>query len=399
MIFIGSYCSGSYIRELIDTKSSPDLPGITLQEAILKGLKDNDEDTVVFSIPNRASYPKSSKIFVKEERINISTIQRESRLLGYINLPIIKLFSKFLSMRRSLKSYLNQNRKNNGDVFIYSLHSPMLLAAVSLKKKYRHLCVMVTDLPEYMTGKHNLLYRIGKSLDRIIIDHCLRKADSFVLLSEKMINKLPIKGMPYVVIEGIYGNTDSHIKEYNVDKFNDKEVILYTGGIAERYNVYDLVDAIIKIHNNNLELWLCGPVDDKERLDKYLRKDQRIKYLGILPKDEVRNLQKKVSLLINPRFGREEFTKYSFPSKTLEYLASGTPTMMCELPSLPKEYLDKIYLIDNESIGGIKNSIEKFFMIPKEMRNQKATKAKEFILEEKSSKSQTKRIIEMISKS
>lgn len=398
MIFIGSYCPDTYIKDLIESKSSPDFAGITLQGALLNGYEKNNEDLIIFSIPNRLSYPKSTKLIIKEEEFNLWNRTDGNKLLGFINLPIVKLFSKFFSTRRALINYLKtKDRKDDKEcMFVYSLHSPMLLAAISVKSQRCKLCVMITDLPEYMSGKRNLLYRFGKYLDRIIINFCLRKANSYIILSEKMVDKLPIEGKPYLVIEGIY---DGSTQESYIAEKDDKEIILYTGGISERYNVYDLMEAFCGIDNSRLELMLCGPVDDQDKLNRYLNKDKRIKYLGLLSKDEVRLLQRKASLLINPRFGKEEFTQFSFPSKTLEYLASGTPTMMCNLPSLPKEYLGKLYIIEEESVKGIQRSIQEFFRIPKETRKQKGMKAREFILTEKSSQYQTKKILDLISMS
>lgn len=64
---------------------------------------------------------------------------------------------------------------------------------------------------------------------------------------------------------------------------------------------------------------------------------------------------KKATLLINPRPSNEEFTKYSFPSKNLEYMASGTPLLATDLPGIPAEYKRYEYIIENENIDGIAN--------------------------------------------
>ena len=41
---------------------------------------------------------------------------------------------------------------------------------------------------------------------------------------------------------------------------------------------------------------------------------------------------------MNPRSADAEYTKYSFPSKTIEYLATGVPVVMNRLPGIPEEY-------------------------------------------------------------
>ena len=63
----------------------------------------------------------------------------------------------------------------------------------------------------------------------------------------------------------------------------------------------------------------------------------RIEFLGMLPRTDVLELQSKATILVNPRQPVGDFTKYSFPSKTIEYMASGTPLLMYKLPGIPEE--------------------------------------------------------------
>ena len=133
-----------------------------------------------------------------------------------------------------------------------------------------------------------------------------------------------------------------------------------------------------------------------EKLNHYLSSDSRIEYRGLVPTDEVRVLQKKVTVLVNPRHSTEEFTKYSFPSKTLEYMASGTPVLMSPLPSMPEEYKQYLYLFEDESVNGMKLMIEKVCSLSILELNDKGTSAKIFVHNYKSSKEQIKKILKLI---
>ena len=57
--------------------------------------------------------------------------------------------------------------------------------------------------------------------------------------------------------------------------------------------------------------------------------------MGCVTNDEIVRLQCEATLLVNPRPSDKEFCKYSFPSKTIEYMASGTPVLMTKLPGVP----------------------------------------------------------------
>ncbi len=393
ILLLGSYTPNSYIRELINDGVQPDFASINLQNAIVKGLEENHQNVNIISAPNRQSFPKSQLANIKPIKFNHhkNLDKGTDLIIGYVNLPIIKMISKFLNTRRAIKEYLRTTQ--NSKVIIYGLHSPFLLATLPYAKRFGSICVVIPDLPEYMSGNINLLYRIAKYFDRKIIIRCLKRADCFILLSDKMKEKLNIRNKPTDVIEGIYSDIQE-TTEKSVSK--NKKSILYAGSINKRYNIYDLIESVHRIKDSDIELLLCGPIDNHLEFNRLIKKDNRIKYLGLLENQEVRKLQRTVSLLINPRFSNEEYTKYSFPSKTLEYLASGTPTMMCHLHSMPEDYLNHVYLIENESIEGIKDALVKFFKTPIDEREQRGKNARDFILNNKTEFVQARKIIKLL---
>ena len=67
--------------------------------------------------------------------------------------------------------------------------------------------------------------------------------------------------------------------------------------------------------------------------------------------------QLKATLLVNPRSTNEEYTKYSFPSKNMEYMVSDSPTLTCNLPGVPEEYQQYVYLIKDETVEGLTNTL------------------------------------------
>ena len=171
---------------------------------------------------------------------------------------------------------------------------------------------------------------------------------------------------------------------------------MYAGGIQTRYGVFDLIEAFHQIKNENYRLILCGPCFEMDKLNHYTSSDSRIEYRGLIPTDEVRVLLKKVTILVNPRHSTEDFTKYSFPSKTLEYMASGTPVLMSPLPSMPKEYKQYLYLFEDESIKGMKLMIEEVLSFKSDDLKSKGYTARDFILKNKNANVQIKKILQLI---
>ena len=62
-----------------------------------------------------------------------------------------------------------------------------------------------------------------------------------------------------------------------------------------------------------------------EKIIACSKKDNRIVFKGMVPNKIVVEDQLKATLLVNPRPSIGEFTRYSFPSKNMEYMVSGTP--------------------------------------------------------------------------
>ena len=125
-------------------------------------------------------------------------------------------------------------------------------------------------------------------------------------------------------------------------------------------------------------------------------KYNRIIYFGQLMREEVLCLQKRATVLINPRLSDSEFTKYSFPSKTMEYLASGTALIMHPLKCLPKEYFEHIFIAYEESDAGLAASI---IEVCEKTANELfvfGKKASDFIKNEKNSEVQIRKILNMI---
>ena len=115
-----------------------------------------------------------------------------------------------------------------------------------------------------------------------------------------------------------------------------------------------------------------------------------------MSKEELVMLQKSATLLVNPLKPNEIFSKYFFPSKTLEYLGSGTPTLMFRLPCIPAEYNNYLYYFEDESANGMKDKIVEICEKPLDERNLFGERAIKFVNNEKNGTVQAKKIVDML---
>lgn len=363
----------------------------TLQHSLLQGLFFHYPEMRVINAPFVGSYPyRYKKIYIPS-----CNIDKNSSSIGFINITGIKYFFIKKKLYKHLYEWASNNFENK-TIIIYSAQLYLLEVVLEIRKHFQDIkiCLIVPDLVQHMNSPQGIIYRIFQKYLINKMENLLPKIDSYVLLSKAMTQKLPVKNNNWTIIEGIfYNQTYEFTKNTNL---NVKK-ILYSGSLNRKYGILNLLEAFSSIKEANLELIICGDGDVKNEIIQASKKDSRIIYLGVIPRGNVLQLQSESTLLVNPRTPEGEYTKYSFPSKIMEYLASGTATLIYKLPGIPEEYYDYCYTIENDfSIDRLANEIKTICSSDPIDLKTIGVNAKEFILKEKNPISQCTKIKDLI---
>lgn len=402
------FFGGVYPKEIYDEIYSKSKKGLqnaanNLQWSIIKGIDYNVNRPInIVNLMFIGSFPKKYEdIKIKQFKFS-HTINAYDYNLGFINLSILKEFSRL----HTIKKYIRSNKKllnnNQNIIILYSVQSIWLSAAKLIKKYNRniHICLIVPDLPNYMSMQYDkrILHKFYKKYLINKTKKYNKYIDSYVYLTDQMKYYFnPNK--PYIVVEGMMDPDNYPIENhYNSEKQKEK-IIMYSGTLTKKYGVLNLVEAFTLINSNNYRLIICGEGETQEDIIEFSKKDNRIMFMGLLKYDKVRKLQQNATILINPRKNDDEYTKYSFPSKIIEYMFSGTPVVAYKLDGIPNDYDNYIYYIDNNSIQSMTDKIIEVCEKTEQERKNFGNRAKEFILKNKCSNVQTKKIIEMINES
>ena len=325
-----------------------------------------------------------NKIFIKKDYEKEGSIF--FNYLTVINLPILK--NIFIILAAMIEMFKLAKCKDNVFLMADCLNQSVSFGAVIVSKILGIKSVgIITDLPDFLSDK-------GKnSFNNMII----KMFNNYVLLTDEMndyiVENITHKNKPYIVIEGSVDYTI--LNETTYEKY-EKKVCMYTGTLAKIYGIEYLVKGFIKANVLNSELHIYGDGDFKNELIDLCKKNSNIKYFGTKPNEYIVEEQKKATLLINHRPSNEEFTKYSFPSKNLEYMASGTPLLATDLPGIPAEYKRYEYIIENENIDGIANMFRYVLNLTDAELRKKGKMAQEFVLGTKNNIIQTKKIMEWL---
>ena len=369
----------------------------TFQSALISGFLSNSINVTVLSFPALSTYPFGYKRpFIRNCDFIFDDINL-GKSLGFINLPFLKHPTQF-QYGHLVTKWLDCNSKSDSAIIVYGFNKKLIDIAKYARKKRNDIPIIliVPDLPEFL-GCNAIYTRLGLQKNRIYkLYSSINLFDGFVLLTERMRDKMNFGNKPYVVIEGIY--KDEELDQPDISSDQNSFKILYSGALDKRYGICQLLEAFSSLNYADCQLLLCGNGDAVPDIINYSNADGRIKYLGSLPVNKVRQLQKEASLLINPRSSKEEFTKYSFPSKTMEYMASGTPTLMSKLKCIPEEYYPYLLFFETDSISGIKDGIERIYHMDKTERSRLGQKASFFIKQEKNAKKQTSKVLYLLTK-
>ena len=225
-----------------------------------------------------------------------------------------------------------------------------------------------------------------KKIDKFIVGSFINNADILVSLAPKLIENYNEKILK-IIFPGIlnkdFNNQISNTVSERKESQNFK--VVYAGGLHEIYGVKKLVDSILGLPSDlNIKMLFLGKGDQLEYIQRSSIHDSRVEYGGFLNNEELIPELLSADLLINPRPTSFEFTGQSFPSKLIEYLASGIPVLTTRIASIPQCYEEFFYYIDDESEEGIQQAILRVMTTDSIERNLVALKAQNFIQQDAS---------------
>ena len=316
--------------------------------------------------------------------------------IGCINLPGIKQWQRARHARRELERWVRAS-SDNRTVLLYSLYLPYMRAIAAVKRNHPTLqaVVIVTDLPNELgisSGRTGILKTVEYAMGKRRLDLC-DTFDGFVLLTAPMAVPLRVGIRPSIVIEGLISEEICPSEPIALPE-DTRPAVLYTGTLNREFGIAELLEAFRDM--GEAQLWLCGRGDMEEEIAQASRDYKNIRYFGFVPQHTALAWQAKADALINPRTSRGVFTRYSFPSKTLEYMRSGKPVLCCKLEGIPDEYDACLRYIDPQTVQGIRDAVRALLALPIAERERIGSAARDFALTQKNSEAQCAKLMRFL---
>ena len=399
ILFIGRFFPRELLKRISnDSRSKVGMSNHNFEMSIVNGLcKQEGIDLKCLTIPGVFSFPHNNRTFyTKSESYDHDNTHIISA--GFCNLVFVKELYSTISLSIKLIQLLSKTRDERVDIIVNTPNNSLLnvvkIAKLFTGKRITQT-VIIPDIPSMVTSmdKQNPLKALLlKHLNRSSMSKT-SKSDGLVLLTEAMMDFID-RPVRHIVMEGI---VDVETMDVDTDdQMPEKKVVLYTGTLRKIFGVMNLVKAFQSLENTDAELWICGSGDSENDINEAAKQDSRIKYFGMVDSQTALSMQRQATVLVNPRTSEGEYTKYSFPSKTMEYLLAGKCTIINRLPGIPEEYYDYVYTPDDESVESLAECISDVLSRDADILAARAKAGRDFVTSQKNSVAQTKRIIDMI---
>ncbi len=393
MLFVGSVVPDN--RKYVNSSFSR--AGNLCQSSLISALnKETIHIDKIISVRPVPSYPSTRRLFfLRKTMLMNNCIVLE--IMPFLNItPLKQLTLGVVAAIAILKWALSIK---NGDwkiIYTFNITVPPGIFILLIKRIIRAKAVgMIYDINvPGQTVPRTLYWKMDFWQHKII----LKKYDGLVVINSKIIEDFAPR-IPYVQIEGGVNEDDQsgYLKMRRTEKREEEGLkIAVAGSLKEANGIREILSAFALLEGERYRLYIAGRGVLENEVRLAALRDKRIRYLGYLDHKSVLEFYTTANVLINMRLTRRINTKYFFPSKLMEYLASGTAVISTNAANIVEEYGPYVYLLEDETPDGLAEMLKKIDEMPRKELISKGSLAREFILGKKTWNSQAKRIAEFL---
>ena len=396
VLLISGLCSASKYNWVTEIRTAPSLdPAQRMFRAITEGLTENGCNvTCISALPMGTSNTDETHMTFSrsEERENGIRFIYPAFRVGKIR----RLLDLHINTKAEVREWIRITEGKKRFIICDTLLAMCTGGVRKLAQQHRvKVFSYVTDYPSMATSikcKKVSLPRkfLQRAYDRYA-DGDLKKYDGYILVAEALKDLIGFRDKPYIVIEDVIAvpKTEEYVPKEDDAPFT----IVYGGALCERFGVNKLADAATKIREKNMILCFYGSGESVSYLNKLNHEDSRIKYCGQVSFEQLQRIQQAADLLVNPRPSNESFSAYSFPSKTLSYMLSGTPVLTTRIPGIPNSYQPYLLWFDEEDTNSMAKRIESIMNTPPAQLKEIGKRAYTYARDEKNSLAQSARLL------
>lgn len=367
------------------------------QHYLLLGLKRNgvlvDKILSVYPVP---SFPKTKRLCFPKSRLQLNS-ELNLDMLPFVNMTPIKQVSFGISSYFEIVKWGRKAGPGDKIIFTFNISVPPGIFVLEAARRIgARVVAMIYDI--------NVPGETAPRTLPFIIDYwqhqkMLRRYDGLVVIVNEIARDFA-PGVPYICVEG--GIRPDLVEQYHaLEKTTTRDpdhfVVVATGGLKEENGIREILSAFCLLKGNAYRLHIAGTGPLEALVKNAVEKDPRISFHGFLQFDEVLKLYAAADVLLNMRLTQRINTRYFFPSKAMEYLASGVPVITTCPGNMAEEYKVFAYLLHEETPEALVDMLKTVAAIPKEQRVARGKAARQYMIAHKTWDAQARRIAHFLS--
>lgn len=390
---------GSAIRTVDCTRHrGPSVAGNKMQLGFLEALFElYGQNLHILTEYPVAAYPRERILGMGFDTLKL-TSHMESKIVPFINVFLLKQLTLIVFAFFMVLAWGWKFKREPKIALCYNAYPYVALPLLWASRVFGFKVICILADPPLEVMSRSLVGRVAQRLEAATTVSSIKKFSAVVVLNDRAaIEYAP--GLRSVRIEGGLDPNDFPLSDSNIlgHSTNKALRVIFSGAVIEYNGIRALLSAAKNVKNPRFRLDLYGDGPLVPDVKKACSEDLRICYMGVKPNSEVITAQQAATLLVNPRLVDHPVSRVTFPSKILEYMASGTPIITTKLNGLTEEYLSHMYVFEDDSVSAITAGLEFVLSLPPDVLAAKATAAREYVLREKTWNVQVDKLVKLIS--
>jgi glycosyltransferase involved in cell wall biosynthesis len=293
-------------------------------------------------------FPRSRTLVVRGSRHEMES-GLSIELLPYVNLPVIRPIGVGLIVLSRIMRW-RAPRGVKRAVLTYNLTEPPgLFTLIASRLSGASPIASVNDI--FVPGE-TIADSWSRRLDFWLQSRLIPRFDGLSVASRRIAEQFAPK-TPWVRNEGGVGDTvvsrfeqRPSVPASTVDR---PFTIVFAGSFTKINGIPEIVAAFAQLDGREIRLLVAGRGPEEEVVQRAAAGDARIDFRGYLSENEVLELYGEADLLLNLRITERVNTDYFFPSKLVEYLATGVPVLSTGTGHVQEEFGEVLFLLEEES--------------------------------------------------
>jgi len=255
-------------------------------------------------------------------------------------LPLLNIFLVPLA---TLVTLFREHRSDPVDAIIVYNYRPESMPAALVFRLLAGVPVVVEWEDDLSSGAPNPIVR---TIAPVVVQLCRRFVDGGILVTSTFVDRLPTAN--YCIVRGIVSADQIGEESRNA---NAKPTVVYGGKIDQLRGAHTFARAIQHVNPaRDVAFRITGFGADSEvealKSELAVAAPHDREFLGFLPKAEYDQLIAEADVLLSLQDPEHVFSQYSFPSKIIEYMATGNTVVSTRVSDLESFAEGRVVLTD-----------------------------------------------------